>query len=109
VVENATDDTWRNVRHELDRMHLVCVAVMGHEPAVDVLHRRTLAACPAPDRPALHARLVEELAATTGAVEHAVALGVVDEIVAPAATRRRIAEVLAAAPAVRGRHKLIPL
>ena len=23
VVENATDDTWRNVRHELDRMHLV--------------------------------------------------------------------------------------
>lgn len=23
VIENATDDTWRNVRHELDRMHLV--------------------------------------------------------------------------------------
>ncbi|MCY7374118.1 MAG: IS1634 family transposase, partial [Spirochaetaceae bacterium] len=23
VVENATDDTWRNIRHELDRMHLV--------------------------------------------------------------------------------------
>ena len=23
VVENATDDTWRNVRHELDRMHLI--------------------------------------------------------------------------------------
>ncbi len=23
VAENATDDTWRNVRHELDRMHLV--------------------------------------------------------------------------------------
>lgn len=23
VVENATSDTWRNVRHELDRMHLV--------------------------------------------------------------------------------------
>ena len=23
VVENATDDTWRNVHHELDRMHLV--------------------------------------------------------------------------------------
>jgi IS4 transposase len=23
VVENATGDTWRNVRHELDRMHLV--------------------------------------------------------------------------------------
>ncbi len=23
VVENATDDTWRNIRHELDRMHLI--------------------------------------------------------------------------------------
>ena len=23
VVENATGDTWRNVRHELDRMHVV--------------------------------------------------------------------------------------
>ncbi len=26
VVENATDDTWRNIRHELDRMHLVTLA-----------------------------------------------------------------------------------
>ena len=26
MVENATDDTWRNVRHELDRMHLVTLA-----------------------------------------------------------------------------------
>jgi len=26
VVENATDDTWRNVRHELDRMHLIALA-----------------------------------------------------------------------------------
>ncbi len=26
VIENATDDTWRNVRNELDRMHLVTVA-----------------------------------------------------------------------------------
>jgi hypothetical protein len=23
VIENSTDDTWRNVRHEMDRMHLV--------------------------------------------------------------------------------------
>ena len=23
MVENGTGDTWRNVRHELDRMHLV--------------------------------------------------------------------------------------
>jgi len=26
VVENATDDTWRNTRHALDRMHLVTLA-----------------------------------------------------------------------------------
>ncbi len=31
VVENATDDTWRNVRHELDRMHPVTLATTdGH-------------------------------------------------------------------------------
>ncbi len=31
VAENATDDTWRNVRHELDRMHLVTLATAdGH-------------------------------------------------------------------------------
>jgi len=31
VIENATDDTWRNVRHELDRMHLVTLATAdGH-------------------------------------------------------------------------------
>ena len=26
VVENATDDTWRNIRHELDRMHLITLS-----------------------------------------------------------------------------------
>ena len=26
VIENATGDTWRTVRHELDRMHLVTLA-----------------------------------------------------------------------------------
>ena len=31
VVENATDDTWRNVRHELDRMHLITLPTAdGH-------------------------------------------------------------------------------
>jgi Transposase DDE domain len=31
VVENATGDTWRNLRHELDRMHLVTLATAdGH-------------------------------------------------------------------------------
>jgi len=26
VIENDTGDTWRNIRHELDRMHLVTLA-----------------------------------------------------------------------------------
>ena len=31
VIENATGDTWRNIRHELDRMHLVTLATdAGH-------------------------------------------------------------------------------
>ncbi len=31
VIENATDHTWRNVRHELDRMHLITLATAdGH-------------------------------------------------------------------------------
>lgn len=31
MVENATNDTWRNVRHELDRMHLITLATAdGH-------------------------------------------------------------------------------
>ena len=33
VVENATDNTWRNVRHELDRMHLVTLATADGQVA----------------------------------------------------------------------------
>jgi hypothetical protein len=33
VVENASDDTWRNVRHELDRMHLVILATADGQVA----------------------------------------------------------------------------
>ncbi|MHB1008279.1 MAG: IS1634 family transposase [Dermatophilaceae bacterium] len=33
VVENATDDTWRNVRNELDRMHLVTLATTDGQVA----------------------------------------------------------------------------
>jgi len=31
VIENATGDSWRNTRHELDRMHLVTLAT-GDRP-----------------------------------------------------------------------------
>jgi hypothetical protein len=33
VVENATGDTWRNVRQELDRMHLVTLATADGQVA----------------------------------------------------------------------------
>jgi hypothetical protein len=33
VVENATGDTWRNIRHELDRMHLVTLATADGQVA----------------------------------------------------------------------------
>jgi hypothetical protein len=33
VLENATGDTWRNVRHELDRMHLVTLATTDGQVA----------------------------------------------------------------------------
>jgi hypothetical protein len=50
VAENATGDTWRNLRHELDRMHLVTLATAdgrltqrsasttGHKAVLDALH-----------------------------------------------------------------------
>ncbi len=33
VIENATDDTWRNIRHELDRMHLITLATTDGQVA----------------------------------------------------------------------------
>ncbi len=33
VIENATGDTWRNIRHELDRMHLVTLATTAGQIA----------------------------------------------------------------------------
>ncbi|MBG0813185.1 acyl-CoA carboxylase subunit beta [Planomonospora sp. ID82291] len=85
------------------------VAVMGAESAVGVLHRKALAAAPAEEREGLRARLAEEHRRISGGVERAVALGVVDEVIAPETTRLRIAEALARAPRARGRHSNIPL
>ena len=33
VIENAADDTWRDIRHELDRMHLVTLATADGQAA----------------------------------------------------------------------------
>ncbi len=85
------------------------VAVMGAEAAVEVLHRKQLAAAAEQERAALRATLVEEHKRLAGGVKRALAIGAVDAVINPAHTRRRLAEALATTPAVRGRHSNIPL
>ncbi len=85
------------------------VAVMGAKAAVGILRRKELAAVPAAEREALHARLAEEHERLAGGVDRALRIGVVDAVVEPAHTRRRLVEALATAPAGRGAHGNIPL
>ncbi|MGH3818792.1 MAG: acyl-CoA carboxylase subunit beta, partial [Pseudonocardiaceae bacterium] len=58
---------------------------------------------------ALHATLAEHHARTVGGIDRAVALGVVDEVIKPTQTRRRLAETLAEAPPAQATHGNIPL
>ena len=74
------------------------IAVMGAYAAVGILHRRKLAAAPPGEREALHAQLAAEHEQVAGGVNRALEIGVVDEVVEPAETRRVLAEALAAAP-----------
>ena len=85
------------------------IAVMGAGAAVSILHRRRLAAVPPEQRDALREELVREQARVAGGVGRALEIGVVDDVIKPEDTRRRIAEALAAAPAARGEHGNIPL
>lgn len=85
------------------------VAVMGAKAAVGILHRKKLAAAPEDEREALHARLTEEHELLAGGIDRAMSIGVVDEVIEPRHTRRKLAEALAAAPAGRGAHGNIPL
>lgn len=85
------------------------VAVMGAKAAVGILHKKALAAAPEDEREALHDRLTVEHETIAGGVDRAVAIGVVDEVIEPAKTRSIVAKALAAAPALRGNHKNIPL
>jgi acetyl-CoA/propionyl-CoA carboxylase carboxyl transferase subunit len=85
------------------------VAVMGASAAVNILHRKKLAAAPADQREEVRAQLVDEQSRVAGGVNRALEIGVVDDVVTPADTRRRIAEALANAPAARGAHGNIPL
>jgi acetyl-CoA/propionyl-CoA carboxylase carboxyl transferase subunit len=85
------------------------VAVMGAEPAVDVLYRKQLATAAPEDLPAVRAELIAKQNLEAGGVGKAMAIGVVDEIIPPEETRSRLAAALAAAPAGRGHHSNIPL
>jgi acetyl-CoA/propionyl-CoA carboxylase carboxyl transferase subunit len=85
------------------------IAVMGASAAVNILHRKKLAAAPHEEREALRAQLIEEQTTIAGGVNRALEIGVVDDMITPEQTRRRLAEALAAAPAARGAHGNIPL
>jgi acetyl-CoA/propionyl-CoA carboxylase carboxyl transferase subunit len=85
------------------------IAVMGASAAVNVLYRKKLAAAPPEEREALRESLIEEQTRVAGGVNRALEIGVVDEVIEPVMTRRRLAEAIAAAPAARGAHGNIPL
>jgi acetyl-CoA/propionyl-CoA carboxylase carboxyl transferase subunit len=85
------------------------VAVMGASAAVNILHRKKLAAAPAEERETLRQALIEEQTRVAGGVNRALEIGVVDEVIEPDKTRERIAEAIANAPTARGAHGNIPL
>jgi acetyl-CoA/propionyl-CoA carboxylase carboxyl transferase subunit len=85
------------------------VDVMGPEAAVGILHRRALSAAPAADRERLQRELTAEHRRISGGTQRGVGLGMIDEVIDPAVSRRRIAGALATAPAGRGSHGNIPL
>jgi len=85
------------------------IAVMGAGAAVNILHRKRLAAAPHEQREALREHLVQEQVRAAGGVDRALEIGVVNDVIKPEDTRRRIAEALAAAPPARGDHGNIPL
>jgi acetyl-CoA/propionyl-CoA carboxylase carboxyl transferase subunit len=76
---------------------------------VNVLHRKALAKAADEDRERLRLDLVAEHTRVAGGVERALALGVVDRVIVPEATRYEIACALASAPGGRGHHSNIPL
>jgi acetyl-CoA/propionyl-CoA carboxylase carboxyl transferase subunit len=85
------------------------VAVMGPLAAVRILHKRRLAAVPAEQLHEAEQELATEHAATVGGLDRAVEIGVIDEVISPAATASAIASAIAEAPQRRGAHKNIPL
>lgn len=87
----------------------VKAAVMGADAAVGILHRKKLAAVREEDRAALRTALADEYERGDDGLGRALTIGVVDEIIDPARTRRTLVEAFAAAPVRRGAHGNIPL
>jgi len=86
------------------------VAVMGAVAAVRILHRRKLAEVAPEIRGQVEAELAEEHARLAGGIDKAIEIGVVDEVVDPAATRSAIARAIDSSGLVtRGAHGNIPL
>ena len=85
------------------------VAVMGALAAVRILHRRKLAEVAPELREQLEEELAVEHARLARGLDRAVEIGVVDDLVAPAATRSALARAVAEAPTRRGQHGNIPL
>jgi acetyl-CoA/propionyl-CoA carboxylase carboxyl transferase subunit len=86
------------------------VAVMGAVAAIRILHRRKLLGVAPEIRGQVEAELAAEHERIAGGVEKAVEIGVVDEVVEPAATRSALAAAIAGAGIVhRGAHGNIPL
>lgn len=85
------------------------VAVMGAVAAIRILHRRKLAEVSPEQRAGLELELAAEHERLTGGVQRAVDLGMVDELVEPAFTKRAVARVIKQTPGVRGHHSNIPL
>ena len=85
------------------------IAVMGPVAAIRILHRRTLADVPPDKLHEVEADLAAEHQREAGGLERAEALGVIDEIIEPAQTRKAVVQAIADAPQRRGHHGNIPL
>jgi acetyl-CoA/propionyl-CoA carboxylase carboxyl transferase subunit len=83
--------------------------VMGAVAAIRILHKRTIASLPPEQVHEKELELAAEHEATVSGLHRTVEIGVVDEIISPAGTRRALAEAIAAAPQLRGTHTNIPL
>jgi acetyl-CoA/propionyl-CoA carboxylase carboxyl transferase subunit len=85
------------------------VAVMGALAAVRIIHKRRLASVHAEELHETETALAAEHEATVGGLGRAVELGVVDEIISPAATATALASAIGEATPRRGAHGNIPL